>query len=91
MIVGEDAQMRELDSAAHRHLTTMLDKTPIHVPVGGVTLTTMVDSINQNVGERMVKFEEATVGVNTAQDSTLTLWKQSKSCEPPDMNHLSPM
>ena len=99
MIVAEDAQMRELDSAAHRQLTTMLDKdalesiagcdtfiealcklqkaagacrsqagqaatdklvnqTPIHVPVGGVTLTSLVDSINQNVGERMVKFEE---------------------------------
>ena len=26
MIVAEDPQMRELDSAAYRHLTTMLDK-----------------------------------------------------------------
>jgi hypothetical protein len=99
MLVAEDPQMRELDSAAHRHLTTMLDKdglesiagcatfiealcalnraagacrsqagrtaikqlvnqTPIPVPAGGVTLTNLVDAINQNVGGRMVKFEE---------------------------------
>jgi hypothetical protein len=39
----------------------------------------------------MVKFEMGMADANTALVFMSTLWKQSKSCEPLDMNHLSHM